>query len=72
MKQIQWNEAFDLFAKRVTEIQDKYGKESFAFLSTGQLATEEMALAGHIGRTFLGGKWRWKYKTLHGYISSCL
>ena len=55
MKQIQWNEAFDLFAKRVTEIQDKYGKESFAFLSTGQLATEEMALAGHIGRTFLGG-----------------
>ena len=24
-------------------------------LSTGQLATEEMALAGHIGRTFLGG-----------------
>ena len=55
LKQIQWNEAFDLFAKRVTEIQDKYGKESFAFLSTGQLATEEMALAGHIGRTFLGG-----------------
>lgn len=55
LKQIQWQEAFDLFAKRVTEIQGKYGKESFAFLSTGQLATEEMALAGHIGRTFLGG-----------------
>lgn len=55
LKQIQWQEAFDLFAKRVTEIQEKYGKESFAFLSTGQLATEEMALAGHIGRTFLGG-----------------
>ena len=35
LKQIQWNEAFDLFAKRVTEIQDIYGKESFAFLSTG-------------------------------------
>lgn len=55
LKQIKWQEAFDLFAKRVTEIQEKYGKESFAFLSTGQLATEEMALAGHIGRTFLGG-----------------
>ncbi len=55
LKQIQWQEAFDLFAKRVIEIQGKYGKESFAFLSTGQLATEEMALAGHIGRTFLGG-----------------
>lgn len=55
VKQIKWQEAFDLFAKRVKEIQEKYGKESFAFLSTGQLATEEMALAGHIGRTFLGG-----------------
>ena len=54
-KQIQWQEAFDLFAEKVKSIQDKHGKESFAFLSTGQLATEEMALAGHIGRTFLGG-----------------
>lgn len=29
--------------------------KKFCILSTGQLATEEMALAGHIGRTFLGG-----------------
>ena len=55
LKQIEWQEAFDLFAEKVKSIQEKYGKESFAFLSTGQLATEEMALAGHIGRTFLGG-----------------
>ena len=55
LKQIEWQEAFDLFAEKIKSIQDKYGKESFAFLSTGQLATEEMALAGHIGRTFLGG-----------------
>ena len=52
---ISWDEAFKLFAEKVTSIQEKYGKESFAFLSTGQLCTEEMALAGHIGRTFLGG-----------------
>ena len=37
------------------KIQKENGKESFAFLSTGQLCTEEMALIGHIGRTFLGG-----------------
>ena len=55
MQQISWQDAFKIFAEKVTEIQEKYGKESFAFLSTGQLCTEEMALAGHIGRTFLGG-----------------
>lgn len=55
MRQISWDDAFKLFAKRVLDIQSKNGKESFAFLSTGQLATEEMALIGHIGRNFLGG-----------------
>ena len=55
MRQISWNDAFKLFADRVLDIQNKYGKESFAFISTGQLATEEMALIGHIGRNFLGG-----------------
>lgn len=55
MNQISWDEAFKYFASRINEIQDKYGKESFAFISTGQLATEEMALIGHIGRNYLGG-----------------
>ena len=55
LKQISWKEAFNIFADRVKKIQKENGKESFAFLSTGQLCTEEMALIGHIGRTFLGG-----------------
>ena len=55
LKQISWKEAFNIFAERVKKIQKDNGKESFAFLSTGQLCTEEMALIGHIGRTFLGG-----------------
>lgn len=55
LEHISWDEAFNIFAERVKKIQDEYGKESFAFLSTGQLCTEEMALAGHIGRTYLGG-----------------
>ena len=55
MNQISWNEACKYFAKRIKEIQEQYGKESVAFISTGQLATEEMALIGHIGRNYLGG-----------------
>ncbi|GAA0825915.1 molybdopterin oxidoreductase family protein [Clostridium tertium] len=55
LEHISWDKAFNIFAERVKKIQDEHGKESFAFLSTGQLCTEEMALAGHIGRTFLGG-----------------
>lgn len=55
LEHISWDKAFNIFAERVKKIQDEYGKESFAFLSTGQLCTEEMALVGHIGRTFLGG-----------------
>ena len=37
------------------EIQAKYGKESVAFISTGQLETKKWLLLGHIGRNFLGG-----------------
>lgn len=54
MKQISWDEAFKKTASKIKELQDKYGKESVAFISTGQLATEEMALLGHIGRNLLG------------------
>ncbi|EGT3617020.1 nitrate reductase [Clostridium perfringens] len=53
-KAIEWNEAFHLFAEKMTAIQEKYGKESVAYISTGQLPTEEMALLGHVGRTYMG------------------
>ena len=42
------------FAKKMTEIQEKYGKESVAFISTGQMPTEDMALLGHVGRNHMG------------------
>ncbi|MGV3025142.1 molybdopterin oxidoreductase family protein [Clostridium thermobutyricum] len=54
-KSIEWDEAFKLMSEKIKENQNKYGKESFAYLSTGQLTTEKMALLGHIGRNFLGG-----------------
>ncbi|MDK0813119.1 nitrate reductase [Clostridium perfringens] len=53
-KAIEWKEAFDLFASKMTAIQEKYGKESVAYISTGQLITEEMALLGHVGRSYMG------------------
>lgn len=53
-KVIEWKEAFDLFASKMTAIQEKYGKESVAYISTGQLPTEEMALLGHVGRSYMG------------------
>lgn len=53
MKEIQWDEAFKTFADKIKESQEKYGKESVAFISTGQLMTEEMALLAHIVRDYL-------------------
>ncbi len=53
-KAIEWKEAFDLFASKMIAIQEKYGKESVAYISTGQLPTEEMALLGHVGRSYMG------------------
>lgn len=55
LEEVSWDKAFEETAKRIKDIQAKYGKESFAFISTGQLETTEMALIGHIGRAFLGG-----------------
>ena len=54
MKEISWEEGIKTFAKKMTEIQEKYGKESVAFISTGQMPTEDMALLGHVGRNHMG------------------
>ena len=54
MKEISWEEGFKTFAKKMTSIQEKYGKESVAFISTGQMPTEDMALLGHVGRNHMG------------------
>ncbi|WP_195251993.1 molybdopterin oxidoreductase family protein [Romboutsia sp. 1001713B170207_170306_H8] len=51
--EIEWDEAFELFAKKMSDIQSKYGTESVAFISTGQITTEEIALLGHVARNFM-------------------
>lgn len=54
MREISWDKAFETFASRMKNIQEKHGRESVAFLSTAQITTEELALLGFVGRTCMG------------------
>ena len=52
-KTMQWDDTFKYVADKFLEIQEKYGRESVAGISTGQLTLEEFALLGHIMRNHL-------------------
>lgn len=52
-KQISWSKAYKLVADKLLSLQAKYGRESIAGLSTGQLTMEEFALFGHLMRNLL-------------------
>ena len=51
---VEWHEAMATMAARFRAIQAEHGAESVAFLSTGQIATEEMALLGAIAKFGMG------------------
>ena len=51
---VNWQEATELFCRRLQDIQARHGRDSVAFLSTGQIATEEMALLGTLAKFGLG------------------
>ncbi len=50
---VSWDEGFAHVAGKLREIQEKYGKESVAGISTGQLTLEEFAIFGHVMRNYL-------------------
>jgi assimilatory nitrate reductase catalytic subunit len=50
-----WDQAMTLFVERFKEIMRRHGNESAAFLSTGQICTEEMALLGALFKFGMGG-----------------
>ena len=52
-KQVPWDKAFSHVADKLKELQAKYGAESVAGISTGQLTLEEFAIFGHVMRNFL-------------------
>ncbi len=52
-KEVSWDEGFKHVASKLKELQEKYGRESIAGISTGQLTLEEFAIFGHVMRNFL-------------------
>ena len=43
---VDWQTALSAFVERFKGVQERHGRESVAFISTGQIVTEEMAFLG--------------------------
>lgn len=54
LQPVDWEAAISTFVDRVRSIQTAHGNESVAFLSTGQIPTEEMALLGSLAKFGMG------------------
>jgi assimilatory nitrate reductase catalytic subunit len=54
LEPVDWAQAVDTFASRFKAILQKHGPESVAFLSTGQIPTEEMAMLGAFAKLGMG------------------
>ena len=52
---VSWSVALENFCRRFKEILRIHGPESIAFLSTGQICTEEMAFLGALFKFGMGG-----------------
>jgi anaerobic selenocysteine-containing dehydrogenase len=55
MEAVDWDDALQVFTLRFKALRDQHGPESIAFLSTGQICTEEMALLGALFKFGMGG-----------------
>ncbi|MEM8944379.1 MAG: nitrate reductase [Planctomycetota bacterium] len=54
LQPVDWNTAMQAFCDRFKSIQSQHGPESVAFLSTGQMPTEEMAFLGSLAKFGMG------------------
>ncbi len=54
LQPVSWHEALNEFCRRFKDIQERHGKHSVAFLSTGQIACEEMAFLGALAKFGMG------------------
>ncbi|MGB7325486.1 MAG: molybdopterin-dependent oxidoreductase, partial [Rubripirellula sp.] len=50
MDSVSWDDALNLFTDRFKAIQAEHGNDSVAFLSTGQIPSEEMAFLGALAK----------------------
>jgi len=57
LEDTDWDEAMQVFTLKFRALMDRHGPESVAFLSTGQICTEEM--------TLLGALWKFGMGALH-------
>ena len=51
---VNWDIAMQTFCSRMKQIQREHGPESVAWLGTGQISTEEMALLGSLAKFGMG------------------
>ncbi|MEL6109726.1 MAG: nitrate reductase [Planctomycetota bacterium] len=54
LERVDWDTALSTFTERFKGIQAKYGNDSVAFLSTGQIPSEEMAFLGALAKFGMG------------------
>lgn len=54
LEAIDWSTAIETFVRRIREIQGEYGPQSVAFLGTGQMPCEELALFGALTKFGMG------------------
>src|SRR5438105_15189744 len=50
LEPVDWDTAMRVFCERFKSIQEKYGAASIAWLGTGQLVSEEIALRGGLAK----------------------
>ncbi len=55
LEPVDWPTALTTFVTEMKRIQETHGREAIAFLSTGQIVTEEMALLGALFKFGMGG-----------------
>ena len=53
-REISWDSAAETMADKISQIQQTYGRDSFAVVSTGQLLTEEFYTLGKLTRGVIG------------------
>ncbi len=55
-QRIDWDSAATIFSTKFKQIQERHGKDSVAFISTGQVPFEEMAVLGVLAKFGMGIK----------------
>lgn len=54
LQPVSWDRAMKEFVGRMREVQTRFGPDSVAWLGTGQIATEELAFLGSLGKFGMG------------------